>query len=61
MTIKDRVHETTEFPEGIEVEFLPRDPGDRLDPEERVPTFTEPSWPPRRILRPAGLSTPKRC
>ena len=43
MTIKARVHngrlvvdEPTELPEGTEVGFLPLDPGDWLDPEDRA-------------------------
>jgi len=43
MTIKARVHngrfvvdEPTELPEGAEVDLLPLDPGDWLDPEDRA-------------------------
>jgi len=43
MTIKARVHnarfvvdEPTELPEGTEVDLLPLDPGDWLDPEDRA-------------------------
>ena len=42
MTIKARVHngrfvveEPTQLPEGTEIEFLPLDPGDWLDPDDR--------------------------
>jgi hypothetical protein len=43
MTIKARVHkgrfvveEPTHLPEGTEVEILPLDPGDWLDPDDRT-------------------------
>jgi len=43
MTIKARVHngrfvvdEPTELPKGAEVDLLPLDPGDWLDPEDRA-------------------------
>jgi len=43
MTIKARVHagrlvvdEPTDLPEGAELEFLPLDPGDWLDDEDRA-------------------------
>jgi hypothetical protein len=43
MTIKARVHsarfvvaEPTELPDGTEVDLLPLDPGDWLDPEDRA-------------------------
>lgn len=43
MTIKARVHagrlvvdEPTDLPEGTELEFLPLDPGDWLDDEDRA-------------------------
>lgn len=43
MTLRARVHnsrfvldEPTELPEGAEVDLLPLDPGDWLDPEDRA-------------------------
>ena len=43
MTIKARVHngrfvveEPTQLPEGTEIELLPLDPGDWLDPDDRA-------------------------
>jgi hypothetical protein len=43
MTLKARVHngrfvldEPTDLPEGTEVDFLPLDPGDWLDPADRA-------------------------
>jgi hypothetical protein len=43
MTLKARVHngrfvvdEPTELPEGTEVDLLPLDPGDWLDPDDRA-------------------------